>query len=239
MDVSHQRTAGKNNPGSDEAFIRFKEHNSKNRIATGLTFLNGLRQVHPDLYVTFVASSTCDLLAYAAAGNATAKFDTENEGFCAQRTFEAASRNFEETRGTLDDHVGFGKYAYHWNNQSFLVYLAEWLAPNGARVRNFYVLTPRTGAEVSSGHSSAADELILTVSEWCTEVHEEIYVFDSGRWAKNKGLWKSVQQATWGEVILDSAMKKTLIDDIEGFFNRRDVYKQFSVPWKVGSRCAI
>jgi len=233
MDVPEQPTADKNLPGGDEVFARFKEHNNKNRVATGLTFVQGLRQVHPDFFVTIVAAITCDLLEYAAAGNATAQLDTESEGFYAQRMFRAASRHSEETRGTLGDHVAFGKYAYHWNDQSFLVYLAEWPTSNGGRIRNFYILAPRTGTEACSGHSSAADELILAASEWCTEVHEEIYVFDSGMWTKNEGLWQSVQKATWGEVILDSTMKKTLINDIEGFFDRRDVYKQFSVPWKV------
>jgi len=233
MNGSEQPTAGKSVPGGDEVFARFKEHNNKNRVATGLTILQGLRQVHPDFYVTFVAAITCDLLKFAAAGNATAKLDTEGEGFFAQRMFHAGSRRSDGTRATLSDHVAFGKYAYDWNDHSFLVYLAEWTAANGGLVRTFYVLAPRIGTEASSGRSSAADELILTASMWCTEVHEEIYVFDSGMWMKNKELWKSVQKATWDEVILDKAMKKTLIDDIEGFFDRRDVYRQFSVPWKV------
>lgn len=233
MDVPEQPTADKNLPRGDEAFARFKEHNNKNRVATGLTFVHGLRQVHPDFFVTFVAAGTCDLLKYAAAGNATAQLDTESEGFYAQRRFQAASRHSEEIRGILGDYVVFGKYAYHWNDQSFLVYLAEWPTPDGRKMRNFYILAPRTGTEASSGRSSAADELILAASEWCTEVHEEIYVFDSGEWTKNEKLWQSVQKATWDEVILDSTMKKTLINDIEGFFDRRDVYKQFSVPWKV------
>ena len=29
-------------------------------------------------------------------------------------------------------------------------------------------------------------------------------------------------------------MKKTLIDDVEGFFDRKDDYKEFGVPWKRG-----
>lgn len=220
-------------PGGDAVFAHFKEHNSMNRVDTGLTVLQGLRQVHPDFFVTFVSADSCDLLAYAEAGNATAELDTEGEGFYAQRRFLAATRHSEATRGTLGEYVTFGKYGYDWNSQSFLIYLVEWPAPRGGSVRNFYVLAPRTGIEASSGHSLAADELILAASEWSTEVHEEIYVFDSGMWTKNRGLWKSVQKASWNEVILDSTMKKTLIDDIEGFFNRRDDYKQFSVPWKV------
>lgn len=100
------------------------------------------------------------------------------------------------------------------------------------QVRNFYILAKRSSMGPSSGDPSATDELILAASKWCTEVHMEIYVFDSGRWSKNKELWNSVQKATWNEVILDSAMKKKLIDDIEGFFDRRDAYKQFAVPWK-------
>ncbi|KAI9881257.1 MAG: hypothetical protein M1830_005543 [Pleopsidium flavum] len=234
MDASDQIPASKSVPGGIEAFTRFKDHHNKNRVSTGLTTLQALREVHPDFHVTVISADTCDLLTYASAGHAEAKLDTESEGFQAQRVFKAASRRSENTRGTLKDHITFGKYDYHWDHHSFLVYVAEWESNMRGRVRNCYILAKRSSTDVASGDPSPTDELILAASKWCSEVHKEIYVFDSGMWTKNKELWNSVQKASWNEVILDSAMKKKLIDDIEGFFDRKNAYKQFAVPWKRG-----
>jgi transitional endoplasmic reticulum ATPase len=47
-------------------------------------------------------------------------------------------------------------------------------------------------------------------------------------------LWKSVQGCSWDEVILDSAMKANLIEDVHGFFNNQQLYTKHSVPWKRG-----
>jgi len=43
-----------------------------------------------------------------------------------------------------------------------------------------------------------------------------------------------VQTASWEDVILDPAMKKTLINDVHGFFDSRSLYQEYSVPWKRG-----
>lgn len=59
-------------------------------------------------------------------------------------------------------------------------------------------------------------------------------MFDQGRWVKNKELCKSVQESTWEDVILDKDLKDVLVNDVEGFFDCKDDYKQFAVPWKRG-----
>jgi len=59
-------------------------------------------------------------------------------------------------------------------------------------------------------------------------------VFDQGMWQKDKELWKSVQKATWDDVILEEDRKTSLIKDIDGFFNGEANYKEFAVPWKRG-----
>lgn len=51
---------------------------------------------------------------------------------------------------------------------------------------------------------------------------------------KNKGLWRSVQDVSWDDVILDPAMKAKLIEDVQGFFDSQEMYQNFKVPWKRG-----
>ena len=58
-------------------------------------------------------------------------------------------------------------------------------------------------------------------------------MYDRGYWRKNHKLWNNVQGCKWENVILANEMKLQLISDIEGFFDRKDDYKSFAVPWKV------
>jgi len=52
--------------------------------------------------------------------------------------------------------------------------------------------------------------------------------------AKNRELWRAVQGSSWDEVILDPEMKQHLIEDVQGFFNSKDLYQELAVPWKRG-----
>jgi len=77
------------------------------------------------------------------------------------------------------------------------------------------------------------DKLIVAASRHLSEIDEEIWVYDRGYWTKNHRLWENVQACNWDNVILNSEMKLQLISDIEGFFDRKEDYKSFAVPWKV------
>lgn len=102
------------------------------------------------------------------------------------------------------------------------------------QLKLFYVLSPLSSGLLKDGHRSTTDELLLAVGDWRTELHEEIYVMDEGNWSKSHDLWKSVQGCSWVEVILESDMKGSLIEDVHGFFNNQQLCKKLSVPWKRG-----
>jgi len=67
----------------------------------------------------------------------------------------------------------------------------------GRPIRLHFILSPRLRGVAKE---SATDELLMAVGAWTTELHEEVYVFDSGYWCKNEELWKSVKGASWDEV---------------------------------------
>lgn len=219
-------------PGSNKAFVGFQKHSSEIRCSTALTLLTTIREVHPDHQVTAAQAYRCDFIKYAEAGYAKAKLDAENDGFQFHRCYNVPTRRSKPDEGHLKDTIVFAKYGYQWREHSLMIYYAQWEA-SYATANMYYICTPRSAAGTSTTRSSVADELIAEVTTWCSRIHDEIYVFDSGRWTKSESLYRSVQEATWDEVILDPSMKKTLIQDIEGFFDREKVYGQFSVPWKV------
>ena len=65
-------------------------------------------------------------------------------------------------------------------------------------------------------------------------MHNEVLVFDQEMWTKSTELFSSVQSSSWDDVIMDEDMKETLVKDVEGFFDSREEYKEFLVPWKRG-----
>ena len=104
----------------------------------------------------------------------------------------------------------------------------------GSPTRLFYILHPRSESHIVDGHCQETDALILAAGKWTSQLHDEIFVFDNGRWDKSKELWTSVSSASWADVILSPAMKQNLIDDVQGFFDNQELYAQFAVPWKRG-----
>jgi transitional endoplasmic reticulum ATPase len=221
-----------NEASLSQVFEGFKEHFNGRRTSTELTLLEIIRKSHPESSVTITQPASCDLMGYASAGLATAKMES-SEAFDTTRSYVAPRPRLENKTGVLNDHVRFGRWAYTWKNSEFILYEVEYQEPFKQPTKLYFILSPRSlGTDLM--HHPVTDELILAVGEWTTELHDEIYVFDDGRWNKNKELWKSVQGASWDEVILNPGMKANLIKDVQSFFDNRELYKKLSVPWKRG-----
>ena len=101
---------------------------------------------------------------------------------------------------------------------------------------NHFIVYPQIKQDLVNGQSNAVDSLIETAANHNREVTEEIWVYDRGYWQKNRKLWENVQAATWENVILDEKVKKNVRSDVEAFFDEKDTYKGFSVPWKVSAQ---
>lgn len=83
------------------------------------------------------------------------------------------------------------------------------------------------------GPEQPSRALIHAAGIWSNDLHEEIYVFDSGFWFKDHSLWLEVQKADWQDVILKDQFKTNMKKDIFGFFESEDLYKSLGIPWKV------
>lgn len=213
------------------AYELFKDHCDAHRPHTELVVWNGLRELHPGQHVTQISTQSCDVIAYAQAGNAQANLDHGSDDYMAERSC-AAGQHGSKSAGSLFDVVTFGKYDYIWRGRRYIVY--HILLPQN-RVNTVpvqYILYPKS-AKQFDGHCPDTDELILAAARWGKELHNEVYVFDR-HWMKNAELWDAVQKASWDDVILDPKMKKALANDVEGFFDRKGLYGEFGVPWKRG-----
>lgn len=70
----------------------------------------------------------------------------------------------------------------------------------------------------------AMEALVLAASIWSQESHEQIWIYDQGRWSKDKELWRMVQGGSWEDVILDESTKMAIMRDVMGFLVAPKMY---------------
>lgn len=176
---------------------------------------------------------SCDLQGFAAAGFATWT-DEHSDLYDAKRAFVDPGSRIEKGPGSLRDKVHFGRARYGWNGKNFIVYTTmfteNWLH---GPLKAMFILAP-CGDKVVDNHHVDIDALLLACGNWTKELHGEIFVFDQARWSKSKELYKSVESSSWDDVILNPDTKSKLIEDIQGFFENRELYRSFGIPWKRG-----
>ena len=205
-------------------------HFLKARLLTNMGIVDALRKWYPNHTVTQTPKST-GLLKFAKAGQADATLDTDIDCY-GSRICKPATDPARQS-GRLEDKVELGRYSYRWKDRDFYVYLADYWEGEYVNVNNYYILYPRSHEDVKDGRSQMADELITAASRHLSDIEEEIWVYDRGYWTKNHKLWLNVQSCKWENVVLNEEMKIQLISDIEGFFDRKEDYASFAVPWKV------
>ncbi len=80
-----------------------------------------------------------------------------------------------------------------------------------------------------------AEEFFRSVCDWSCEVRGEILVFHDGCFEKDKQLFNSIKTATFDNLILPSLLKRQVQNDFQQFFNSREIYERYNIPWKRGA----
>ncbi|KAL8721504.1 MAG: hypothetical protein Q9225_001849 [Loekoesia sp. 1 TL-2023] len=207
-----------------QVFDDIRRHYSATTFNTDVAITSSLRSRYPAYTLTVTPDST-GILAFAGAE---AKLDTTTDYYSASRTYKPVT-NGKKQEGKMQDKVTFGKYDYAWNGYEYIVYYASFFQDYRPQ-KNTYILSHTKDDTIINGHSKRTDELIAAASQ----LFDAVWVFDQEHWSRNAELWKSVQESTWDDVIVDSTMKKTLGEDVGGFFDRKADYKELGVPWKRG-----
>ncbi|KAF2192097.1 P-loop containing nucleoside triphosphate hydrolase protein [Zopfia rhizophila CBS 207.26] len=217
----------------DQTAREYFHHSSGLRVNTDAVIAEALRTQYPNLDLIIAPQNNLNLLAYASAGFATAVpledsvKDPVYGTALKWRLYVPPARRLDNHPGVMADILIFGKYLYKWRDQEFLMYVANGRDGMNSypQVVNHYILT----SEVEK-----VDGLIKEASEWGSELHDEVWVFDQGYWQKSHELWNSVQNSRWEDIILEERMKKAIIADVENFFDGRETYQRLKVPWKRG-----
>lgn len=210
----------------------FRAHNSGLRIHTDTTIQAALLSQYPSYTLT---STTCDLISYAQAGHAIASLNENVHPTLRSSTFEPTVRQPLDgsAAGRLNQTIVFGRYDYIWQDHRFQVFVVD--GQNSLQCdRRYYVLhQPRQAGERDQAGSDATEALVLAASIWSHQNHEQIWVYDQGRWSKDEELWRMVQNGSWKDVILEESTKKAIMRDVIGFFDARETYAEIGTAWKV------
>ncbi|KAF2480013.1 P-loop containing nucleoside triphosphate hydrolase protein [Neohortaea acidophila] len=215
------------NGRQSNVFSLYKDHSSAPRSNTDFILAETIRAIHPDYDVITIDRDDCDLIGYAAAGHATLRMIRDDDQFHLHREYTEPTSRLAEGLGKLCDKPKFALYNITWQGQEWQAYAVEWVENYRGTQRYWYFLSPKTSA-------TPVDSLLLAACKWSSELHDEIYVFDDGDWEKDDKLWQAVQKSAWEDVILDPEMKQLLISDVQNFFDSREVYEEYAVPWKRG-----
>ncbi|RYO94904.1 hypothetical protein DL762_000338 [Monosporascus cannonballus] len=214
----------------------FEKHCSQDVRSTELVLCRSLKQRYPDYYFTQIDEYACDLEGFAAHKFATCELENEDDSYAAEMSFVINPFRHERktSPGNFASKPWFARYKYTWNGTVFLYYVVRPIGPHGFPKPYHFLLFPRDEKLTPHHLTPAAEALLQAVGIWTIELHDEVYVFDSAEWFKSRELWKSTETSSWDDVVLEPAMKDGLIEDVEGFFDSEELYKEFQVPWKRG-----
>jgi AAA+ superfamily predicted ATPase len=112
-----------------------------------------------------------------------------------------------------------------WKGQLLDVVLLTWAEECFPRRHHWIVADDRRLAE----------EFFDAVCEWGCEVRGEILVYHDGYFNKNKELFDSIKSSTFDNLVLAGSLKQEIQNDFAQFFDSREAYERYGIPWKRGA----
>ena len=80
-----------------------------------------------------------------------------------------------------------------------------------------------------------AEDFLNAVCEWSCEVRGEILVYQHGYFEKDKELFNAIKSATFDNLILRDSLKQEIQTDFTHFFDSRETYERYGIPWRRGA----
>jgi hypothetical protein len=183
--------------------------------AIGYSVSEKLASLVPERSVLEGVLAYCDIEKYAAAG------------LC---VLEAAPEVHSQIASAWDEEYGIWKtarnawYRVAWQGHALDCLILTWTM-GFQEQRYLWVI---------ADDAATAEAFFAEVSAWNAEVRDEVLVFDGGCWSKSASLYRGIQTATFGNLVLAGTLKDEIRDDLAQFFARRETYETHGVPWKRG-----
>lgn len=112
-----------------------------------------------------------------------------------------------------------------WRDHALHVVIMHWVDNVTAPYHYFILAASR----------EVAEEFHAAVCTWNTPQPDEyIWVFDVHGWNKDESLSRTIKDATLENLILRGDLKTEIVRDITTFFDSREMYAEYGIPWKRG-----
>lgn len=195
-----------------------------------------LTELFPDKVVQECASCGFDLQGFADAGHCTLT-PTEGLGYNQLVTrWKGCGNEWEQLlaaaeggtcrtgEGGLVQRPGNAFLQVAWEAELLELVQVSWREEHTTVTHCFLIADTRATIEA----------FYTTVCEWSAVPHAEVLVFERGSWRKDRELFHAIKRATFDNLVLAPGLKEALRSDLTQFFARREVYRQYGVPWKRG-----
>lgn len=120
--------------------------------------------------------------------------------------------------------IGHGLFEVNWQGHLLDVLQIQW--QDGFCSKRYCWIVGEDRAK--------AERFFDAVCRWNSEVRDEVLVYDGGYWQKNESLFKEIKNATFDNLILQGSLKQELLSDVQHFFDAREMYDTYGIPWKRG-----
>lgn len=80
-----------------------------------------------------------------------------------------------------------------------------------------------------------AEDFFNAVCEWSCEIRGEILVYQDSIFEKDPQLYDSIKSSTFNNLILPQTLKQQIQDDFQRFFDSRELYERYEIPWRRGA----
>ncbi|HEY2961767.1 MAG TPA: ATP-binding protein [Pyrinomonadaceae bacterium] len=198
-----------------ENFIRDALHQPHDYVAYHVA--RELAELHPGKTILQGTDWEFDLEAFVRAGKCSV---VEQKS-----VFYHTSIDWEGRGKKLKPRIQNAWLNVLWEGELLDVVLITW-AENGYRCRKHWIV---------ADDNQIAEKFYDAVCEWSCEVRGEIVVYEDGYFNKNKELFDSIKSATFENLILGDSLKQQIRDDFKQFFDSRETYERYGIPWRRGS----
>lgn len=184
-------------------FPAFNEHSSSQRIDTSIVITAALREKYSDYHLIVNNALICPLISFANAGFASYVQRGQEDESIFIRQFIPPARRYGDDSGAFASKIVFAAFDYEFQGHDYLIYIVEGRDGSSSypQVLYNYILSKKAAVDDLNEATNRVDTLIEKATGWALELHNEVLIFDQGFWQKDAELWKSIQKASWEDVI--------------------------------------
>lgn len=176
-----------------------------------------LAEMHADKTILEGRDRDFDLDAFVRAGN------------CAvveqKSVFKHVTTEWEDPGKKPKQHVENAWLNVLWGGELIDVVLITF-SEGCSRPRHYWIV---------ASSQQVAEAFLDAVCEWSCDVRGEILVYQDGYFDKDKDLFDAIKSTTFDNLILRGSLKQEIQNDFTQFFDSRETYDRYGIPWRRGA----